>query len=163
MPRIISSPPLPKAISVLLDCSLPVSTKANLPLPTQVILVTHPLASFAARHPETSNGLLRTQVSFLPYTNSPSLPPIPRISRSFRYPSRTQTRHSGACSTLLMQAIISPPGVSSSERYKRIHRVQAVGVRGSASPERRPKRKLYGKPSVRETRTASSGSSSVRR
>ena len=146
---------------MLPNYSLLAKTKAKQPHPTQATPATRPLASSDARPPGTSNGPSRIRASFPLYTNCPSHLPTLQISLSSRSPSRTQTLHSGACSTLLMLGIIFPPSVSNLERYKRTLLVPTAEERGSASLARHWKKRRYGKPWERATRTVSNGSSSA--
>jgi len=146
---------------VLPNYSLPAKIKAKQRHLTRVTPALRPLASSDARLLGTSNGPLRTRVSFPLYTSSPFHPPILQISLSSRSPSQTHTPHSGACSTLPMLGITYPRSGSSLERYRRILLVPMAEAQGSASLAKHRRRRLCGRPWERETRTVWNGSFSA--
>lgn len=113
---------------------------------------------YAVKPLVTLNGQLPIPASSLPYTSYRCLPQIQRIYHYSRSQSQTLTRHSGACSTLLMLVIIYPPSVSSLERYRRTLPDLTVAEQGSASLVRLRKRRLCGRLWAKATRIVLNGS-----
>lgn len=127
-------------------------------LPRTLVMALPPLhVSCGAKLLATSSGLSPTQVSCLLFTSSRFPPQIRQTCPSSRYQSPTRMPPFGACSTLHMQDTISPPSVSSSERFRRTLPDRVEVELGFPSLVRLLRRKPCGRHWGKETKIVWSG------